>query len=104
MESSKCLNWFVGFFLQSKIFSYYDKGRCDGEATRVGTGSIWGFPVLSFLFCYDSKSSLKIRFINFLKMFSVGVGNTAHWSTQHHKISKLSQNKFENKKKSRKYL
>lgn len=33
------------------------------------------FPALSFLFCYDSKTSLKIRFINFFKKsFQLGRG------------------------------
>lgn len=59
------LKWLVGFFLQ--LFGYYSNDGYNGEAVRTGTGGIWVFPAFSFLFCYDSKSSLKIRFINFLK-------------------------------------
>lgn len=75
-------------FLQ--LFGYCSKGGYNGEGVCVGMGGTWEFPALSFLLCYNSKSSLKIWFINFFKkVFSWG-GDTAYLrSTQHHKIHKL---------------
>lgn len=61
------------FFLQ--LFGYYSKDGYNGESVRGRTEGIWVLPALSFLFCYDSKSSLKIRFIDFFKKsFQLGWG------------------------------